>query len=212
MRRIVFTTAASVVVIALAPASAMARGHHKRHHSRTHARVRHELFGNVTTPTTTTPTTPTTPTPPADAAGTVDSFTNGLLVIKLNDGSTVSGMVTSNTEIECEMTQPTTATGGDDGDQSGGGGDEGSGGSTQGSGGGDQGSGGGDQGSGGGDQGASAGTQGSGGDDQGDGSDEQGQTNQTCTTADLTPGAFIRGAELGISSAGATWDKVDLIL
>jgi hypothetical protein len=47
--------------------------------------------------------------------------------------------------------------------------------------------------------------------DQGDdnGQDEQGE--QACTTASLTPGASVRGAELKISSAGAVWDKVDLM-
>jgi hypothetical protein len=35
-------------------------------------------------------------------AGTVASFQNGILTIALNDGTMVSGRVTSNTEMECE--------------------------------------------------------------------------------------------------------------
>lgn len=155
MRRIVFTTAASIVVIALAPAGAMARSHHKRHHSRTHharVRIRHERFGNLTMPTTPT-TTPTTPTPPpADSVATVTSFTGGVLTITLNNGSTVSGMVTNATEIECEASQ---AMGSDVARRSS---DGGPGGDNQGSGGGDN------QGS-------------SGGDNQGSGDENQGQDN-----------------------------------
>ena len=47
--------------------------------------------------------------------------------------------------------------------------------------------------------------------DQGDDNDQDDQAQQACTTANLTPGASVRGAELKISSAGAVWDKVDLI-
>jgi hypothetical protein len=184
MRRMAVITAASALVLALAPASALARHHHKRHHhARVHhrSRVRHQRFGDVNTPPSTT-TTPATPgTPPADAVGTVDSFTNGTLTIKLNNGSTVSGALDNDTELECETAEPAgSSTIHEDGD---GGGDH---------------SGSGDDG-------------GSGGDDQGDG-DDQGENNPSCTTADLTPGAFVRGAELKISSAGAVWEKVDLIL
>ena len=52
------------------------------------------------------------------------------------------------------------------------------------------------------------------GDENGQGDndqDDQGENNN-CSMASLVPGAFIRGAELGISSAGAVFEKVDLIL
>src|SRR5947209_4132617 len=124
MRRLTLTAFASALVLAIAPASALASHHHKRHHHRTHhARVVHKRFGDVNNPTT-----PTT-TPTSDTAGTIDSFTNGVLTIKLNDGSTVSGKVTSDTEIECEAADNESAMhadgdgGGDhsgSGDQSGG--------------------------------------------------------------------------------------------
>ena len=55
----------------------------------------------------------------------------------------------------------------------------------------------------------------SGGDDNAGGGDDNGQGDdenaQNCTMANLSHGAFVRGAELRISSAGAVWDKVDLI-
>lgn len=186
MRRLVLTAVTSALVMAVVPASALARHHHhKRQHKRVHhARVIHRRFGDVST-------TPTVPgSPPADAVGTVDSFMGGVLTIKLNDGSSVSGKVTSDTEVECEAAQSPTMH--DDGDGGGGGGDDQSG---------DE-SGNGDHNASGGDDNAG------GGDDNGQGDDENAQN---CTMANLSHGAFVRGAELRISSAGAVWDKVDLI-
>ena len=191
MRRMILAAATSSLVLALVPAGAMARqhSHHKRHHARHqvrhHKRVIHRRFGDVNNPATT----PTTGTPSSDAVGTVDSFTNGTLTIKLNNGSTVSGTVTNDTEIECEASSSTVMT---DTHRDGGGGDNG-------------GSGSGDNG--GQNSGDDHGDQG----DQGDDNDQDDQAQQACTTANLTPGASVRGAELKISSAGAVWDKVDLI-
>jgi hypothetical protein len=113
MRRALFTIMASVAVFAFVPATAMARKHHRHHHH--HARVHHRSharlrrFGHFTAPGSQG--TPTTPPPTDQTAGTVTSFdsTTGQLVITLADGTTTeSGMVTSDTEIECQ------ATGGDD--------------------------------------------------------------------------------------------------
>lgn len=114
MRRVSITAMVSILALALAPASALARHHHaRRHRSRTHhLSVRHRRFGDLTP--TTTPTTST----PSDSAGTVDSFTNGVLTIKLANGSSVSGMVTPDTELECQSAQPVTS-GGEDGDRGG---------------------------------------------------------------------------------------------
>jgi hypothetical protein len=177
MKRLTLTAFVSALVLAIAPASALARHHHKRHHHRTHhARVVHRRFGDITTPST----------PTSHTAGTIDSFTNGLLRIKLNDGSTVSGKVTNDTEIECEAADNESTT---HADGDGGGGDR--------SGSGDQ-SGGDDNGS---------------GDDNGAGENENENENenaQNCSSS-LTAGTMVRGAELKISSAGAVWDKVDLI-
>jgi hypothetical protein len=193
MRRMVLTATVSAVVLALAPASALGRHNgHRRHHSRSHHakvhRIRTKRFGDVSTPPATTPA-PTTPgAPPADAVGTVTSFDGTTLVITLSDGKTTeSGMVTSETEIECETMTPTTTptgmpSGHDDGDG-----------------------------------GQSGGQDQNGGDDNGqgddDGQDDQNENeNNQCTSANFTPGTFVRGAELKLSSAGAVWDKVDLIL
>jgi hypothetical protein len=117
MKRLTLTAFASALVVAIAPASALASHHHKRHHHKRvhHARVVHKRFGDVTTPTS-----PSTPS--SDAVGTVDSFTGGVLTIKLNDGSTVSGKVTPDTEIECEAAENEAAMHAD-GDGGGGGGD-----------------------------------------------------------------------------------------
>jgi len=60
-------------------------------------------------------------------------------------------------------------------------------------------------GGGGGDQGGGSGW---GGDDNG--GDDNG-ANQSCSTSALTPGAMVQSAVLGISNAGATWFKVELI-
>ncbi|HWF50344.1 MAG TPA: hypothetical protein VG294_06825 [Solirubrobacteraceae bacterium] len=98
MRRILFTMLAAGVIAAAVPTLAFARHHHSTHHRHhSHARVRHERFGS----TSTTPGTTTSP-----SAGTVASFTNGLLTIKLTDGTLVSGMVTADTEIECQASAP----------------------------------------------------------------------------------------------------------
>jgi hypothetical protein len=180
MRRMILAAATGSLVLALAPASALARHHshhHKRHHAAHHARVHrvtHRRFGDVNNPATTT-------TPTSSAVGTVDSFDGTTLTIKLNNGSTVSGMVTNDTEIECEMAENQVE---NDLHRDGGGSGEGSG-SNSGRDGGDN------------------------GDDNGGGDDEG--EHQGCTTSALTPGASVSGAELKISSAGAVWDKVDLI-
>jgi hypothetical protein len=46
-------------------------------------------------------------------------------------------------------------------------------------------------------------------DDQGQGDDDN--ENANCSSADLTPGTVVHEASLRISSAGATWDKVELV-
>ncbi len=92
MRRILFTilacTALSVAVPAVASAHNGHRDHHKRHHHVRHEKFvghRHDRdFGNDM------------------VAGTVTSFTNNVLTVTLNNGNTVSGLVTDNTEVKCE--------------------------------------------------------------------------------------------------------------
>ena len=101
MRKILFAVVASSAVLALAPATALARSHHHRGHHRahrTHARVRHEHFGSWGEGSTASNNS-------AQNAGTVASFSNGVLTLTLNDGSMVSGHVAGTTEIKCDAGQ-----------------------------------------------------------------------------------------------------------
>jgi hypothetical protein len=93
MRKIMLTAVATCAVVALIPATALAHGHGGRHH---HARIHHRQFGHAWGQAGNT-----TPAGAAQDAGTVQSFTNGVLTIALANGQTVSGTVTPDTEIEC---------------------------------------------------------------------------------------------------------------
>ncbi len=66
---------------------------HRRHEARHRTRIHHERWGTDDATEST--------------AGTVASFTNGVLTLKLADGSMVSGKVTSATGIECEAAEGT---------------------------------------------------------------------------------------------------------
>jgi hypothetical protein len=203
MRRFTLTIATSIAALALLPAVALAgshaRHHQRRHHHVHHAIVRHERFGAVTSPTqsgsgsnsgaTGTPT-------PAENAGTVQSFNAGVLTLALANGSTVSGTVGNGTEVECEMADLNDMRADGDGGSGHGGGDN--------SGPGQSGDRGGDHGGGGGDNGDRGG-------DNGDRGDDNGNDNPGCMAADLVAGAVVRSAELRVSSAGAIWDKVELV-
>jgi hypothetical protein len=133
MRKIVLTVVATCAVVAFIPASALAHGH-KRHHRAHHVRVHHRTFGHdwgqSSAPTSTSA---------QQNAGTVQSFdaTTGVLTIALNNNQgTVSGMVTPDTEIECEAVDMSATShwrshdhggdngGNDQGDDQGGGDDE----------------------------------------------------------------------------------------
>ncbi|HXE45433.1 MAG TPA: hypothetical protein VN635_09550 [Conexibacter sp.] len=122
MRRILLLVVSALALTLAVPAAASAhhgRGRHRHHHHHHHAKAHHartEHFGAGAN---------TSPSAPPDA-GTVDSFTNGVLTIRLADGSTVSGKVTADTNINCvpavQSPAPTAATAhdggwGDRGDQ-----------------------------------------------------------------------------------------------
>ncbi len=101
MRRILLLMAGVLALAIALPSAASAHGrHHHHHHKAKHARVKH--FGGKANVD------PAGPAAPGDA-GTVASFdqTTGLLTITLADGSTVSGKVTSDTNINCIPAQPT---------------------------------------------------------------------------------------------------------
>lgn len=199
MRRMFLIAVASCTLLAVAPATALARHHSRRGH---HARVHHKKFG-------TDPASPNTPsgtmTPVNTAPSTtmsVVSFAGGVLTISDSTGQNIMGTVTADTRLICiapqqpPNTSPTNTAptgtwqghdhGGWGGDNGGWGGDNG----------------GGDQG------GDGFGHHHHHGDDQGQGDDE-GQ-NQMCTTADLVAGTPVQFADLSLSSTGTQWDTVVL--
>jgi hypothetical protein len=169
-----FTVAASALIAGAAPATALAHHHHHRHHH--HARIRH--FGDQNAPASSMSS--------ADNAGKVMSFSGGVLTIVLNDNTTtVKGMVTDATELECAAPEESATTMHDDGDR------------------------------GSGDQGSGDDNQGSGGDDQGDNDqnevENENENEASCTTASLKPGTVVHEAALRIGSSGPTWQKVELV-
>lgn len=96
MKKMLLMVIASGALIALVPATALAKGHHHRSHR--HARAHHRIFINGQGSPSSQGMAGTAPSP----RGTVVSFTNGVLTIKANDGNTASGRVTSATELKCE--------------------------------------------------------------------------------------------------------------
>ncbi len=202
MKRMLIAAASSSMLALAAPGLASAahksKCHHHAHHacakSRHASRARVLTFGRPSS-TTLTPGSASTPAAPAseppETAGTVASFTGGLLTITLKDGSTVAGKVIETTELRCQSWAPPTEAGDDDqnGDEaSGGNGDDGA---PQG--------------------GPFAGSHGDHMSGAGDGEDGGAGQPSTCTTAALVPGALVAEAELSVGSSGAVWDHVDLI-
>jgi hypothetical protein len=209
MRRILITLMMSGAVLVAVPGAALAQHHHARHHhARHHARhhrssrrsssVRHERFGRRSQDQPGS----------SSQAGTVTSFTDngdgtGVLTITLNDGSTVTGNVTNDTNLEC-MT-PNSSQQGDDNDS----GDDNASSDNQG----DDNASGDNQG----DDNASGDNQGDdnggNGDDNGDngGDNGNGDGGQMCSTSSLTPGTPVAEANLEISGSVSTWQKVELV-
>jgi hypothetical protein len=171
-----FTLVSSVMIAAAVPAAALAHGRHHHHHHQ--VRVHHRDFGHVNDM--------------AGDAGTVASFDSatGKLTIALNDGSTVTGTVTPDTEIECEAAnEPEHDNFFHKNDHGSGSGDQGGSGDQSGS-----------------------GDQGDRGDDnnRGDDNDNNDNAMQNCDTSALTTGATVHEAELRLSGNGAIWDRVEL--
>lgn len=194
-------TAMGIMALALAvPSAALAhhgRGHHHHHHHH-NARAHHAKFRIVhigagaswgAPPSTTPPTTPPAP----ENAGTVASYTGGVLTLTLNDGSTVSGKVTNNTRIGCIKATPPPPTGTvapsdrGPGDDNGPGDDQNRGDMDQ-------------------------GEHGWGGwrhDDKGD--DDQCASEPPCDSSTLVAGAIVRAAELRIGPGGTEFEKILLV-
>lgn len=195
MKRIILiaSTAATFLAVALAPAVASADGHHHHHHRHHHRGAHLRLRSSATDG-------PTVPT--SDNAGTITSFTGGVLTIKLTDGSSVTGKVTTATELKCE-TAPVSSMarvadhGGSDGGPS---------------------------------EGSNSSGNDSSGDNSSDDNDDhdhdgqpqppegkqppEGEDNhqgEACETSSLNEGIIVRNAELSVTSAGATFLEVELI-
>ena len=194
MRRILLGGLGVAALVVAAPGSALAQHHgqHGSHHRSHHAtKVRFERFGpTVAAPASsgatgpTGPTGSTTPATPSQDAGKVASFVNNLLTIKLNDGSSVSGLVASDTQIVCATATAQMADGGgDSGSNDGNGGNDGA---------------------------QNSGDNGDQNDNQGD--DDQGQNNQApmCDSTSLIPGAVVHEADLRVSSSGSQF--MDVVL
>lgn len=180
MRRLTITLTAAAMLLVLAPAGASA--HNRRHHSRHHARI--ERFGRDSSTTSSSST----------DAGTIQSFQSGVLTIVLrSDGSTVSGVVNNDTEIECTSSSTTMH---EDGD--GGSGDSSGSNDTSGDGGDNTTSG---------DNTTQTEDQ---NDDANESNDNDDEAEQSCSSANLTPGTMVREAELRLTSTGAVWKDVEL--
>jgi hypothetical protein len=193
MRRFLFTAVASAALIAVAPGAALARSHHQRSHhrsqSRHHRTVRQLRFGlDGSSSTSASPT-------PETTAGRVVSFTGGVLTIKLNDGTMVKGQVSRATGLECEAANSTSTIQTDRRSHDGGGGDQGGGSDDQTNGK------------------AGQGDEAEGNDqaEQGDQGDIEAEGETACPMTALSPNAVVHEADLRISSAGAVWDKIELI-
>lgn len=213
MRRSLLTAVGIMALVLAVPSAALAhhgRGHHHHHKTRAHhAKFRIMHIGATGTsvtgsPTNTAPTPPTTPTTPGpENAGTVTSYTGGVLTLTLNDGSTVSGKVTEGTRIDCVNATPTappTGTTGQPGEQ--GPGDDKGQGDDQSRGDMSQ-------------QGGKSsgewqhGDQGNGGDD--DQEEVQGNPGPPCDSSTLVAGAVVRAAELRIGPGGNEFESILLV-
>jgi hypothetical protein len=202
--RLRLLTFVGATALALAvPSAALAHRGHRHHHAKAHhARFRFEQIGpNGVSAPTTTPTAPTT-TPPSgtpEDAGKVVSFEKEVLTIVLNDGSTVSGKVTSDTRIECVSATPTPPPAGgepsDDGpgEDAGAGDDQSRGDMSQS----------GDSGS--------SGEEGDRTDDGGDDGEPASAPEPPCDTSLLTKERVVRSAELRIGPSGDEWENLVLV-
>ena len=121
-----------------------------------------------------------------EKAGTVVSFTNGVLIVHLFNGDDVKGTVDGDTEIECEHAQQTATAartaddgGGDDhGDDNEGDDDHG----------------------------------GQGDDDQGDDDENEDENQPGCDASALTQGAIVKEAELKATATGLAFREIELIV
>lgn len=103
MRKHWFIALLGTALLAVMPVTALAHGHHAKRHHRSRTHIRHITAANAGTSATTPTGTGSSSSPSSNAnAGRVTSFDGHRLVITLNDGSTVSGMVTNATALRCQ--------------------------------------------------------------------------------------------------------------
>jgi hypothetical protein len=211
MRRMLLTSAGTVALALAVPGTALAHhghGHHHRHHHHLrahHAKFRHVHIGAGVTNapgSSSGTTTPPAPVSTPENAGTVASYTNGVLTLTLSDGSTVSGKVTADTRIGCLKATPTApapGTGGPPVNQ--GVGEDNDQGDDQGHN---------DMGS----QGGPGSGQWQHG-DQGKGDDRGGEvpgaSEPPCDSSALVTGAVVRAAELRIGPGGSEFESIWLV-
>ena len=178
MRRTMITLSGAFALFAFVPASGLAR-HTQRHGQHHHQRTSLERFGAASSGTSPSSTT-------AASVGIVRSLQDGTLTIVLNDGSTVSGNITGNTDLACVASGTIGTEDRDDRDQS----DDSNSGSDD--------------------------TRRERSDDQssGEGGDsaEQNDLADNCSISMLTPGAVVHDAELRVSSVGKTWKKIEFVV
>jgi hypothetical protein len=183
MKRIMLSALAGSALALTIPGAALAnRGHEVVHHHRHH----HHKVGLGATQL---------PTSANAAAATVVSLTNGVLTLKLTDGSTLSAAVTNATKIGCEpaLVAPTAATADEHGNRGPGNAHNGD----------DQ------NGSGGGDRNDNADGNGNGNDvDNGD--DRDNGEEPICDSTTLVAGAVVREAELRIVPSGTQFTSIEL--
>jgi hypothetical protein len=184
MRRVALVATLAGVLALAAPAAALARGHHHRHHhARSHKAARTLIFTPTSGDThTSTPVTSTTSEPPH--AAMVASFSGGVLTLALNDGSTVKGLVTEQTDIVCAPASDFAAHAADAGEgQSG-------------------------------DDGSSQTSRDDGNEDENAETheqDDEGTEAGACGTSALAPPALVREAELSIGPQGAVFERIVLV-
>lgn len=192
MKRIMITLLASGAALGAVPTAALA--HHHHHHR---MRSRLERFGRAAAAQPNF----TSNSAPSGTAGTVVSFSGGVLTIMLNDHSTVSGTVANKTELECTSSSSSSSAS-DAGQTREDGGQRGSDGSSDGNDG--------SASAGDGDTSAPAPTTSNSEDDSRTGEDQGDDQQEACSTSSLIPGAVVQEAELSITSTGAVWKKLEL--
>lgn len=215
---LIASTAFAALACALLPSGALAHGHHRGHHHARHARHHgrrshafgaHNSVGPQQTASGTTgssaPTENVGPTPgsPEGNAGTIVSFTEGVLTIKLGEGekaTTISGKVDEDTEIHCIPAPATTPPGSAPTSSTAHVADNGGWGDGQ--------------------RGQQSGgepgmnhddDQGSGDDRDGGDRNLEGGEHCRCATTNLTPGTIVHRAELQLDASGAVFREIVLV-